>query len=301
LPEPGAERVFSVAVRSPLPSWFIGSDVLVRALDMNYLTLHELLAKNFLYKLFNWVVQLHQLELGQTFVHASAITRGGRSLAVLGKGGVGKTSAMIKLCMEDGWQYLSDDLAAIDDSGIVYRSPARIQIYAYNTKGDPMLEQRLMDRRSALDHLQWSLRRRLLGPSKVRRRVPAEFLFGVDGVGSSAKLTDLVFLERVPSAGLSVKDTTAAEVAERMAPIVMNEIKSYVGVQAQAEQRARGLLPSPAEVESRTREALERASSHAAAKLMSAGPEIGPNDLADALRRMFEASASSASVNAPTP
>jgi hypothetical protein len=284
LSEKANERTYEVAPRRMAPDFVPGSDLAIKALEMNYLTLDELRAKNFVYKLFNWAVQLEQLELGQSFIHASAITKSGRTLAVLGEGGVGKTSAMLKLCLEDGWRYLSDDLAVIDDSGIVYRSPARLQVYAYNTKGDANLERRLLRERGVFDRLQWSLRRRLLGRAKVRRRVSAEFLFGAGGVAESAELNELVFLERAKTPGLTWKDMTPLEAAARMAPIIMNEIKAYAGVYAELGEGPSGTLPSLGKLEARTRDVLGRAFSRVSTRLMTAGPEIVPPDLARALR-----------------
>jgi hypothetical protein len=200
--------------------------------------------------------------------------------------------------LEDGWQYLSDDLAVIDDSGTIYRSPARMQVYAYNTQGEAALERRLMRDRGPFDRLQWSLRRRLLGIAKVRRRVSAEFLFGAEGVAESAKLTELVFLERNSTPGLAINDITDIRAAERMAPIVMNEIKAYLDVYRQVEPVDPGCLPSPAELEERTRGLLRRAFSQARTKLMTVGPEIGPRELAQALRRLVGASSAGAAASA---
>jgi hypothetical protein len=298
LPEKEGEKTFTVAARPRFPDFVIGSDLAIKFLEMNYLSLNELRAKNFVYKLFNWAIQLYQLDLGQSFIHASALTKGGRTLAVLGKGGVGKTSAMLKLCLEDGWQYLSDDLAVIDESGTIYRSPARMQVYAYNTQGEADLERRLMQNRSPFDRLQWSLRRRLFGIAKVRRRVSAEFLFGAEGVAKSAKLSELVFLERNSKPGVLVSEITDVRAAERMAPIVMNEIKAYLDVHTEVERVDPGRLPSPATLEERTRELLRRSFSHARAKLMTVGPEVGPRELAQALRGLIGAPAHGAAASA---
>lgn len=285
----GDQSTLQVAARPLAPDWVIGSDLAIKALEMNFLTLDELRAKNFVYKLFNWTVQIRQLELGQSFIHASALTKNKRTIAVLGKGGVGKTSAMLKLCSENDWRYLSDDLAVIDDDGVAYRSPARLQVYAYNTQGYPQLEQRLLHGRTLFDRLQWSLRRQLLGVNKVRRRVSAEFLFGKDGVVKAAPLTDLFFLERGTAPGVALSDLSAEDAAARMAPIVMDEIKPYAEIYRETEAIAPGALPSPEDVEEKTRDILQRAFSRATAKLLRAGPEVGPDELAQTLSEIADA------------
>ena len=83
---------FDVSLKHLFPDWFPGSNFAIKVLEMNCLTLDELRAKNFLYKLFNWSVQAKQLSLGQSFIHASALIKDNSTIAILGEGGVGKTT-----------------------------------------------------------------------------------------------------------------------------------------------------------------------------------------------------------------
>ncbi len=279
---------FEIEFRPMFPRWLPGVDLGVKTIDMNYLSLDALRAKNFLYKLFNWAAQIAQINLHQSFMHASAVTNGERTLAVLGKGGVGKTTAMLKLCLEGGWRYLSDDLAAIDENGVIYRAPARLQIYAYNTQNETALEQRLLNERNALDKLHWRVRRKMLGANKVRRRISAEELFGLQGVADKARLTDLIFLERRDAPGVEIDDIGHIQAAARMAPIVMDEIKTYRESYAVAEATAPGLLPDPETVQDATAAILKMAFSQASAYLIKAGPDTQPDDLARAMRGIAE-------------
>ncbi len=283
-------RMLDIAPRPMAPDRVIGSNLAIKALEMNFLTLDALRAKNFVYKLFNWAVQIEQLSLGQSFIHASALTKNRRTIAVLGKGGVGKTSAMLKLCIQDGWRYLSDDLAVVDDAGVVYRSPAHLQVYAYNTEGDAPMERRLMRGRILFDRLHWRIRRRLLGNAKVRRRVSAEFLFGAENVARSASLTDVLFLQRGGAPGLAITKMAPQDAADRITPIIMNEIKAYFPIYHEVAARKPELLPSPEDIENKTRTVLEHAFENVQAKLMTAGPDAEPDDLANAIRDLVRTS-----------
>lgn len=198
---------------------------LSRFLDWNYLTLHEAIAKNFIYDVFDYLSQLAQLPLGQSYLHASSVERDGRAIAIVGWGGVGKTSSMLRLVMDDGWRYLSDDLAAIDVRGTIWRSPKRLQIYGYNLVGHEALSHALLSRRSALDRLAWSARYRVRGPHQVRRRVDAARLFGDAHVAAQADLEHVFFIERGHVQGFDVTPLRPAEAARRAATTLLRELQ----------------------------------------------------------------------------
>ncbi|MCK5745695.1 MAG: hypothetical protein KAH44_05745, partial [Oricola sp.] len=280
--------IFDIGPRTMPPDWAPGSDMVIKALERNHLSLDELRAKNFLYKLFNWSVQVRQLSLGQSFMHASAFTKDGCTIGVLGEGGVGKTSAMLSLCRNGGWRYLSDDLAVIDEAGIVYRSPAHLQVYAYNTEGDPDLEARVLSGRSMFDRVQWNARRTLLGKSAVRRRMSAEALFGSANVAQSAPLTNLIFLQRSGNADPIVRHITAKEAAAHMAPIITKEIRPYEQAYAALGGDELLHLESPEGVEQQTREILEMAFAKATPQLISVPREMRPPELAALILKAVE-------------
>ena len=62
---------------------------------------------------FDYLTQLANVELGQSYLHASSFERDGQGVAMAAWGGVGKTTAMLKLVGEHGWRFLSDDLNLI--------------------------------------------------------------------------------------------------------------------------------------------------------------------------------------------
>lgn len=260
------------------------SAYLRRARDWNYLTDTQTLAKNFMYDVFDWATQLAQLKRGQSYIHASSMQKGDRGLAVLGWGGVGKTTTLLKLCIEDGWKFLSDDLGLVDDSGLLHRTPKRLQIYGYNLEGQPALRRRVLAGRSAVDRASWELRLRRFGPKLVRRRISASDMFGADGLADSTRLTDIVFLERSSEDQRGMTGAGSAELADRMAAIVMAEIEPYGAFHRQLGAAGLNALEAPSQVQARTAAVLARSFAGAATTVLRVGESAAPDRLAEILR-----------------
>lgn len=252
-----------------------------RALNWNHLDPNQELAKHFIYDVFDWTAQIVQLDHGQSFMHASAMTRGDRSLAVLGGGGVGKTSIFLHLCVDHGWRYLSDDLGLTDQDGTLYRAPKRLQIYAYNLRDEPRIARRVLSGRSTGDILAWTLHRWLRGPKRVRRRMAAERLLGVGQVAQKARLTDLVFLEKMEGRGCVVQPGNSDQIAALMAGIVMQEIEPYGLLCRRARDAAVPFDTDPIAIENRTRDVLARAFRGARSSVIRIGRDVSPRDLSN--------------------
>jgi hypothetical protein len=269
---------------APLPDRRGLAREISRFRNWNYLDGRQETAKSFMYDVFDWSTQLIQLRLGQSYMHASSMTRDGRTLAVMGWGGVGKTTSLLKLCIEDAWGYLSDDLGLIDDSGMVHRTPKRLQVYGYNTVGQPAILARLLHGRSVLDRLGWEYHFRRHGEKRVRRRVSAQALFGPDRVATGGRLTDLLYLERSSDDAPRLVDIETEEIARRMAAIVMAEIEPYSSLHREAAAAGVTFLDRPADIEQRTFETLRSAFSGVRTAAVRVGPTANPNSLADIIR-----------------
>lgn len=221
----GSQRVVSVSepLRSIQRSKSLRGKV-NKILDWNYLSSVETLAKNFIYNVFDYVSQVELMQSDASYLHASAITKGARCLVITGKGGIGKSSMMLKAVIEDGWQYLSDDLLVVDAAGIVWRTPKHLQIYGYNLQGEPVLQSALMKGRGAIDLAMWNARLYFAGGKRVRRRVAAEDLFGAGQIAQSSLATDVYFLERHESEQFRERGMSHAEFARRSANVLLEEL-----------------------------------------------------------------------------
>ena len=255
--------------------------------DWNYLDQNQSVAKNFMYDIFDWTTQLAQLQLGQSFMHASSMTSGDRGMAVVGWGGVGKTTSLLKLVIENGWKFLSDDLGIIDDAGNITRAPKRLQVYGYNVEGQAALRERVLQERTVLDQLSWSYMLRRRGGKGVRRRISPQDLFGDAGLGTGAKLTDLIYLERTDGDRPTLHDIDSEEVARRMSAIVMAEIEPYGAICREAEAGGASFMRHPAEVQEQTRQVLGKAFSSARTRLVRVGKNADPNSLTELILSQF--------------
>jgi hypothetical protein len=249
--------------------------------DWNYLNRNQTVAKNFMYDIFDWSTHLAQLKLGQSFMHASSMEREGRGLAVVGWGGVGKTTSVLKLVIENGWKFLSDDLGIIDDAGNITRAPKRLQVHGYNLEGQPTIRDRVLHKRDLFDQLSWMYMLRRRGVKGVRRRISPQVLFGEAALGCGTKLTDLIYLERTDGDKPTLHDMHPAEVARRISAIVMAEIEPYGAIYREAEAGGAKFMTRPSKVQAHTRDVLHKAFSSARTRLIRVGRNPDPNRLTD--------------------
>jgi hypothetical protein len=248
-----------IAVRSGTGAWRrrpVGAAV--RLLDQSYNDAARRLAKRFLYTILDQAVQLAQLPLGQTWVHASAVTGGGRTVLFPAWGGVGKTAVLLSLLETGHWRFLADDLAALDVAGTVYRTPQRMQVFAVNVAGQDGLRERVLAGRSVADRTHWAVRRRLLGPRAVRRRMHPEEVFGVDAAAASGALTDAVYLRRTTAARFSARIARPRELAglgAAVLPVELHPLDRWLAAISGAVQGT--AWPTATEVSSRAEAIIE--------------------------------------------
>lgn len=233
---------------------------LQRARDPGFLSIDERRARGFMYDVFDYVVQLAQLPLGQSFVHASAVERNGCATAIVAWSGVGKTAALLQLITRHGFRYLSDDVALVDDSGMLWRTPKLIQLKGINVAGSEQLRAMLLAGRTRLDRFSWAQRLRRHGPLGVRRRVSAEQLLGERAVAWSAPLGQVYCLERADVADFDASEISPAELCKRAATVVMDVMEPFTFLSHAIRSGSRGsILPSYEQVLHETTDVLARA------------------------------------------
>lgn len=265
----------------------LAPDGLVRLTDWNHLTRYETIAKNFVYDVFDYVSQIAQLPLGQSHLHASSFERDGTGVAIIAWGGVGKTTAMLKLVLEDGWRYLSDDLVTVDRAGTLWRSPKRLQVYAYNVANEEGIRRSLMSGRSLADRVAWSFRHALRGPKRVRRRVSAEQLFGEAAAAPSAALRHAIYIERVDCRDFDVQQITVDQLARRATATVLKELHPFADLSLALHSGERHpVLPSLEAMHEATCATLRAALSRLQPLSVRIPLSAGPNDIANCVRQL---------------
>jgi len=261
---------------------------LAKIRDWNFLLPEEQLAKNFMYDVFDYLTQIQNLQLEQSYVHASSFTREDRTVAVVAWGGIGKTTSMLKLVTEDNWRFLSDDLGLVDKEGMIYRSPKKMQIYAYNVEGQPKLRDILLNDRVMIDKLNWYYRKARFGVKKVRRRVSAEDIFK-DKVGVSARLTDVFFIERAAVNDFVTFPISASELSTKAAWTVMSEIDPFHKIAAAIYSvQSNSIIPTYEQLYKKTKQVLDKAFLSTSPLLIQIPISASPDQLADFLRGLLK-------------
>lgn len=261
---------------------------LQRFAHFNYLSHAERRVKSFVYDIFDYAAQEAQLGLGQTFVHASSLEREGKAVALLAWGGIGKTTSMLKLVLEDGWRFLSDDLGLVDADGMLHRSPKRMQVYGYNLRGQPAIEEAFLGQRSAVDRLSWAIFKVLKGNQRVRRRVSAEEMFGAAHVATSGQLTRAVFLERHSGTAFRRQDVAPRALAERCAAILLRELDSFMLVTCAAHGAGTNVVRTMGGLEVASRDLLEQVFSRVPCEVVGIPRGAAPDALVDFLRPILD-------------
>jgi len=85
---------------------------------------------------------------------------------------------MYRLVMNGDWKFLSDDMSILSRDGVLYLNSAPIAVYPYNLKGLPHLHRRISELQSLGGRIHWHLWNRILGESRVGRRIFPRDLFG---------------------------------------------------------------------------------------------------------------------------
>lgn len=275
-----------VDVRMP-PTGFprnLSSEGTQRFAHLNYLSFAERRVKSFVYDIFDYAAQDAQLPLGQTFVHASSLERDGQAVALLAWGGIGKTTSMLKLVLEDGWRFLSDDLGVVDADGVLHRSPKRMQVYGYNLRGQPRVAEAFFGSRGIADRISWSIFKLFKGNQRVRRRVSAESMFGPARIAKSGQLARAIFLERHMGNEFRRTELTAAALAVRCTTILLRELDPFALVTSASHGGGTAAIRTLGEAEAATREILERVFARVPCEVIGIPRHAAPDALVDYLR-----------------
>lgn len=258
----------------------------LRFKNWNFLAPGEILAKNFMYDIFDFITQIKNVEINQSYIHASVVNKKDKAVAFIAWGGIGKTTALLKLILEHGWKYLSDDLCIINKDGVVFRSPKKMQIYAYNIKGQDKLKNILLKNRTIIDKINWYYKKFRRGEKGVRRRVSAEELFVPEAISANAKLTDAFLMERAEIDSFQENYLSPKELAKKAAIIVINEINPFFHLSnAVYSVQDESIIPRCEELKKNTERILLQAFSSVNLKLIKIPVNANPDELTEYLKQ----------------
>jgi hypothetical protein len=186
---------------------------------------------------------------------------------------------------------LADDLALVDESGLVYRSPKHVQVYAYNLAGDASLAERFLAERPSLDRAHWNLSLKLRGPETVRRRIAAADAFGSHAVAEEGLLTHAVFLRKSQGGQVRLRDISYSQLAELASSVLLHELEPLPALSMAAYSTGFAVpIPRLRDLETRSTEILQGALTRRDAKVALVDVPKGtrPAQLGSFLRSYFE-------------
>jgi hypothetical protein len=261
------------------------SETVRRFRDWNYLKDTEVRAKDAFYGVIDPAVFLSVLRNDTAYVHASAVATDDGAFLFAGWGGSGKTSISSLLALRSGFKFVADDLTPIDAAGTVYPYPKKLQVYGYNTVGEPRLSRLLYAHMSPLDRFQWHLRLCLKGPERVRRRVSPADIYGATAISTQPiPLKAIWFLERTDCSSITSRPASASEMARRLAHVIAKEFNDTL-MNLYAYRSGGGSAPESAEVIECHRDTYYKAFRGAQAAIVSVPINTRPS----ALLRFFAA------------
>jgi len=182
---------------------------------------------NFIYSLWQYLLQSLLIETGASLIHASCVEKNGKVLMFPAWGGAGKTSMMYRLVMNGDWKFLSDDMSILSRDGVLYLNSAPIAVYPYNLKGLPHLHRRISELQSLGGRIHWHLWNRILGESRVGRRIFPRDLFGDKKVADRGILEKAIYLVRWNAATFHFDSICAEELASHAVNVLLAEIRQF--------------------------------------------------------------------------
>lgn len=226
-----------------------------RLLHPGHLSQSEYLAQLFFRQVFYPLVQMVNLRHGQTFVHALAIERGARRIAVIADGGMGKTGTLLRLVVDAGWRYLSDDWTVVESCGRIHRSQKSLAIFPRNLRRHIQGEARLWRSLSCASRTAWKVRKSMGVERGLQRAVQAEDLFEASQIGTGGPLTEAFLIQRSDVTGPMEISMNPSQLGEAAARMVERELAASRNAMLQSPI----LAPELAEMPRRTAKVFESA------------------------------------------
>ncbi|MBW7956686.1 MAG: hypothetical protein H3C68_02225 [Deltaproteobacteria bacterium] len=197
--------------------------------NMYYKTIDELQALDFMYAIFQPVIELYFLKKGASFIHAGGLQDAdGKAVLFAGWGGCGKTSTCSTLILGGPrrWSFLSDDMSVLNKSGHVSYNDMGIHIYPYNLEGAGELNGRVFSKMTGMDRLHWMIRSKVFGREGVVRRHSPKAIYRSTSEG--APLKALIYMDRHNGRELVIEPVTPDEAARRAASVLLFELKLFL-------------------------------------------------------------------------
>lgn len=162
-----------------------------------YINFEKSFLIKFFKKIIDWEYTSREEKIGQTIferilvpatffysnyfpVHSSAFLSPDNKVIIIGgTGGVGKTSLGIEYCLNRNYKFLCDDMAILNSEGILFPNYSFPKIYGYNLVDNEKMNKIVFSKRSIFDRISWTIRIRIFGGSKVRRKINPQKVYKI--------------------------------------------------------------------------------------------------------------------------
>jgi hypothetical protein len=169
------------------------------------------------------MVQLTLLNHGATFCHSSAIERDGQAILFPACGGVGKTSLMSHY-VDQGWNFLADDLCTLDSRGHASIHPLPMHIYKLHETRAADLVRKMLDGSTPWDRWWWRLCGMVKGPDQMVRWVKPGHVFGEQRLSHGGQVAKVFRLHRAHADAFRHEELAPSDVAAGIASNLFDEI-----------------------------------------------------------------------------
>ena len=178
-------------------------------------TLHELV-----------LIPLNYFDPNKFILHSSAFKRhDGKTIAIGGTGGVGKTSLELLFCYENRYKFLADDIAVIDNEGYIHPNLSWPKIYGYNLENNNELKKEILNVQSIGSKIHWAFHYNLRGAHKVRRRINPTVAYSHEP--NKTKLDYYFILNKGSEEKLRLENISSLKSAQLSIDIISAEYYSF--------------------------------------------------------------------------
>lgn len=212
--------VFEVNSRVHLKQGVLSS-MMFKLISPEYIGSTEIEIQNLKDFVVHRIIQMCLLDVGRSFVHASAVSKSGKATLLLGASRSGKTTLALTLISDGQFEILADDLPVITREGdcLPNLEPITVEpsIAALSSEVSSWLTNQ-----SIISRLHWRFRPRFFGTERALRLVPLSHLRRY--CEHSCAIENVILVEKSTKYPLALNKADPVDLAKVAARIITKEM-----------------------------------------------------------------------------
>ncbi len=236
------------------------------------------------YSFFWLFVGLALMKADAAFIHASALSIGGRGLILSGTGGCGKTSTCMSFMERGKVGFMGEDFSVVDGAGRLWPSPKKVSMYQSDIVHGSEYGSRAVADLPLPARWHWQILTRVFGKNPQIKATP-EALFGDRFERHPVPLAKAVYLSRENVDALSLRPMDCHDFSLRSARASARELKALLELLLlfNANADTGSAYPTPGVFEKRLEEHYQRAFADAACFHLRIPLRAAPGEILDCL------------------